>query len=413
MLCEYRYLIVLIFINILEDMSAAIQAPELQTQVASEKTHTNIRQQDKIIATLLRNNYELLREPVIQVSQAERETYKERVRLGSIGEEDYKRLVTFIKPNTAYEQDKNNPVSLFNQMKNDNQMRGIVAYFSTGNLNNRDGLTIKDFSSFAYGRMPNAYVFEQYIGQFLDRIEAANGQGKRKEYERTVQKLGILLYGKQWEYLQQIRLLEDDAKNPSKKTPDNEVITRPESNNNNLGLEQTRKFNKDHRLRGPIADGYRDGGRTTSFDADGKALNPTREIIIVDRARDENLQKMIAQAKAIAKQYGSGTRAAFEIAQLVYRKMYDSNAQAITDNFGKGQIMPIGEIQTGVCRHRSLLFQVLASEIGMDTTLVRGNAAAGAAAGGHAWNELTLDGTTYIVDVMNPPPRHRIWQHTL
>jgi len=57
----------------------------------------------------------------------------------------------------------------------------------------------------------------------------------------------------------------------------------------------------------------------------------------------------------------------------------------------------------GVCRHRSLLFKMMADEAGLKTALVRGNMLFPGGYGGHAWNELHLrDGEVRIVDVMNP-----------
>jgi transglutaminase/protease-like cytokinesis protein 3 len=57
----------------------------------------------------------------------------------------------------------------------------------------------------------------------------------------------------------------------------------------------------------------------------------------------------------------------------------------------------------GACRHRALLFKLMADEAGLHTALVRGNARFGERGGGHAWNEVRLaDGRSLLVDVMNP-----------
>ena len=60
--------------------------------------------------------------------------------------------------------------------------------------------------------------------------------------------------------------------------------------------------------------------------------------------------------------------------------------------------------QAGVCRHRSLLFKIMADEAGLKSALVRGNYAGKAGPPGfpHAWNELWLeDGRRVLVDVMH------------
>ena len=55
----------------------------------------------------------------------------------------------------------------------------------------------------------------------------------------------------------------------------------------------------------------------------------------------------------------------------------------------------------GVCRHRALLFKLLADEAGLDVALVRGNYGDASRVGGHAWNELYLpDGRRFIIDTM-------------
>jgi transglutaminase/protease-like cytokinesis protein 3 len=64
----------------------------------------------------------------------------------------------------------------------------------------------------------------------------------------------------------------------------------------------------------------------------------------------------------------------------------------------------IEQSQAGVCRHRSLLFKILADEAGLPSALVRGNYARRGRKPGfaHAWNEVTLaDGRRLLIDVMH------------
>ncbi|MDG2125256.1 MAG: hypothetical protein P8J87_16250, partial [Verrucomicrobiales bacterium] len=74
--------------------------------------------------------------------------------------------------------------------------------------------------------------------------------------------------------------------------------------------------------------------------------------------------------------------------------------------FGGFEVL-LGDVERacggGVCRHRSLLFKMMADEAGLETALVRGNMLFPGGYGGHAWNELHLgDGRVKIIDVMNP-----------
>jgi len=58
----------------------------------------------------------------------------------------------------------------------------------------------------------------------------------------------------------------------------------------------------------------------------------------------------------------------------------------------------LNQSHAGVCRHRALLFKLLADEAGLKSALVRGNLAPG---GPHIWNELSLeDGRCVLVDTM-------------
>ena len=61
----------------------------------------------------------------------------------------------------------------------------------------------------------------------------------------------------------------------------------------------------------------------------------------------------------------------------------------------------IDQGHAGVCRHRSLLFKILADEAGLNAALVRGNyAERGSPAIPHAWNEVFLgDGRRVLIDV--------------
>ncbi len=174
----------------------------------------------------------------------------------------------------------------------------------------------------------------------------------------------------------------------------------------NLGLAQANEYLNNHIIQGPVKDGFKDGGKSTSFDAQGNAINPTREVIVVDRTQDQQLQRLITQAQEIKDKYGSGYRAVFEISKLVYLRMESPHLLQNDEQLvRKGGEVLIGDIESGVCRHRSLLFQTLASEIGIDSKQIRGMIATKGIVdqGAHAWNEVQMNGNTYVIDVMNPP----------
>lgn len=370
------------------------------------------RQQSKIIGAILRRKLSLIGEPVVKLNPGERDEYLKQVSSGIIGDDKYSRLLGSIKAPIANEKDEKNPTLLFSAISKDSQLKGIVAHFAKGSLQLRDSLTPRDLYAFVRQKFPNALAFQRAVGEFLDGIERSNDKQKRAEYKEKVEELGSIVYGKQWEYLKQIRLLEEKAW-AGQPQPPGVLAEKPQLPDAPSGLEQAQQFNREHRLKGRVADGYKDGGRATRFDSEGRAINPSREVIVVDRQKDVRLQQMIEQAKLIQLQYGTGLRAVFELSKLVYEKMYDPDAVNIVARQFEatpGREVLLGDItvengSAGVCRHRSLLFQVLAAEAGVSANLVRGNVVLGNydIPGGHAWNEVELYGRRYLIDIMNPP----------
>ena len=60
------------------------------------------------------------------------------------------------------------------------------------------------------------------------------------------------------------------------------------------------------------------------------------------------------------------------------------------------------EKEASCCRHKSLLFKILADEIGLKTRMIRGNMLDFGGIGGHAWNEVILsNGKRFIYDTQN------------
>ena len=71
----------------------------------------------------------------------------------------------------------------------------------------------------------------------------------------------------------------------------------------------------------------------------------------------------------------------------------------------KINIIPIGFIKVGICRHKSLLFKILCDHLKLDCMLIRGalKSKKGKVLGSHAWNIVQVDGNPFIVDVRNHP----------
>ncbi|MBN68410.1 MAG: hypothetical protein CME32_03900 [Gimesia sp.] len=161
-----------------------------------------------------------------------------------------------------------------------------------------------------------------------------------------------------------------------------------------------------------ILDGYIDGGRGMQVDPRGQTRS-RRELIIVDRQRDPALQKHLKYARSQEVMSLPPEKRALKLAQYIDQSMsLDQQNRAtmaavvlLTDEYANQGVL-IGEVTqlcgAGVCRHRALLFKILADEAGLDVALVRGNYGDATRHAGHAWNELHLkDGRRLIVDVMH------------
>ena len=158
-----------------------------------------------------------------------------------------------------------------------------------------------------------------------------------------------------------------------------------------------------------IPDGYLDGGRGMHFDDKGRAVS-SREIIVVDRAQDEEMQKHITFARDADLKKLAPRERAVSLAKYVDRiatppggvRWTEPANTELTQEFTNQPVL-MGEIleqcQSGVCRHRALLFKILADEAGLKTALRRGNLRNRDYAAGypHAWNEVHLDDSTRLL----------------
>ncbi|MES2692832.1 MAG: EDR1-related protein [Verrucomicrobiota bacterium] len=162
----------------------------------------------------------------------------------------------------------------------------------------------------------------------------------------------------------------------------------------------------------PIPDGYMDGGRGMKIAADSTARSG-REILVVDRPRDPELRQHLAYARSPEVTAAPPLTRAALLATYVDKQYSPDGSRrhaeavcTVTLEPYRGRDILLGQvIRAGVCRHRSLLFKLLADECGLSVALVRGVYSSNNSDGNHAWNELiTPEGEKLIVDVMNPRP---------
>ena len=209
-------------------------------------------------------------------------------------------------------------------------------------------------------------------------------------------------------YTKEVRTLENGQVETVIKDLDGNIVKTIKTN---TPIAQTNKFNVEHKINCDeyIVDGYKDGGRNAYFDENGH-ITSSREIIVVDRAKDIALQNMIKEVKAKTSGMSPKRKAAF-IQKYVYEKCGKQNLQKgnrkIWSEKNKNKEILLGDIvnenpPVAVCRHRSLLSKILGDEVGLHIELQRGNFADGYVSGGHAWNVVKFeDGTSAIYDAMH------------
>lgn len=162
-----------------------------------------------------------------------------------------------------------------------------------------------------------------------------------------------------------------------------------------------------------IPDGYLDGGRGMEIGPDGRA-GSSREVLVVDRERDEVLAKAVAFAASPAVRSLPTSERMRRIAHYV-SSTFGPRPDRVTPfaddealaNACRGRGVLVGAVpglcNTGVCRHQALFYKLMADEAGLDAALVRGGYRNDGRdwPGAHAWCEVEQDdGSVVVVDTM-------------
>ncbi len=157
-----------------------------------------------------------------------------------------------------------------------------------------------------------------------------------------------------------------------------------------------------------IIDGFRDAGGEASFDNFGRILFAKREVITIDRNADVYLRNAIQYVKQNTKNLTEDKKLKF-----IYNLMLDISGDAVKavkyseklGNSAKGEERLLGKIfehGCAVCRHKALMFKILADEAGLKTRVLRGNIIDFGEVGRHVWNEVKLNnGKKILIDIQN------------
>ncbi|HSX08570.1 MAG TPA: hypothetical protein VLF93_00255, partial [Candidatus Saccharimonadales bacterium] len=176
---------------------------------------SNDKQRKNVVFSILHNDSRYSR-PNRPITSSEVQRYMQQVASGEIGRQNYRRFLGTIgrgeqhdDPNFLYDA-LNDPDH--NSSRDIDGMRGLLAYFTREQIRGRGMVRVQDmrhFLTLPEGR--DVLTFEDSTNELVDRLDEEQGTQGRERRERMVQRFGRIVYGKQWEYLQQIRLLEREA----------------------------------------------------------------------------------------------------------------------------------------------------------------------------------------------------------
>jgi hypothetical protein len=189
-------------------------------------------------------------------------------------------------------------------------------------------------------------------------------------------------------------------------------------------VRQANRYKDGGEIRERLVDGFQTLGGEQRIDAAGEWSDPHRPSAVLDRGQDAVLRWTIGEAHARFDQFKNDPeRLARELTIFSKEKMHpagwtenqaDANYTIFrTQNAGRRILLgdyirrAASGTGAGVCQHQAFLFKVMADDFGLEASLVHGvysprmapavRLPADALAN-HAWNNVHIDGNTYVFD---------------
>jgi hypothetical protein len=156
-------------------------------------------------------------------------------------------------------------------------------------------------------------------------------------------------------------------------------------------------------------------GREFSYVAALKelAVEADIEVIVCDSSADAKLGKLLDAARAALAAEEDKEGRVRALANLVSQQLGGSLSYEEYGNFGfatdvqraklerKSNVLYVGDLAKGACRHRALLFKFLSDQVGIECKLQRSRHVRGAHIG-HAWNFVYTEfDKGFVVDLMH------------
>ena len=189
----------------------------------------NPRQQAKIIRILESGDFSWFDvEDGITLRTDEREDVLRKLRQGEITE---RQLANFLEEiYLVYEEEeKGEQLSkVFDRVMGDKHMSGIIAEFALDDFDQRKNIKPEDIVTLLK-LYPEPISLLAVAEPFLKNIEKYNGLGRQEEYRKSLFDLMRLIYGKRFEYWQQIELLIEEARGKHNSSE----LDKPELEENN------------------------------------------------------------------------------------------------------------------------------------------------------------------------------------
>ncbi|MBI2601197.1 hypothetical protein HYW42_04530 [Candidatus Daviesbacteria bacterium] len=192
--------------------------------VAQQEPIPNIRRQNKIVASIVRGNPRLVLLDKVDVTTDEKDKYHQGLVSGSIGDKDLRQLLAVIPTPVDAQSDRENPVAVFDRFKGEDadhrHLRRVVSFATRrGDITQENQLVPRDIYRVARD-YPTALEFEKMSQRFLKTIEQANKPQDREkvksEYAKSIDEAATVIYGSQWVYLKQARILQKEGKKDTK-----------------------------------------------------------------------------------------------------------------------------------------------------------------------------------------------------
>lgn len=173
-------------------------------------TTSNPRQRRKIIGSF--RNPDIIKQKDVSISKRKVKSFLKKIARIELTdkkslEKNFQSLISKIGGNLL----KMKLFPMFEKIKTDKRLTGILAYFTRNSLYRRDQIRANDILVFLQ-KFPNPYIFQYEAKDFLDIIEWFNCRNKRIQYEASMKTFMEVVYGKKFEYLMEINLLRREAK---------------------------------------------------------------------------------------------------------------------------------------------------------------------------------------------------------